>query len=147
MSGWTIPLARIDAASSSRFCVRKRRRGWTGLGSIELTGSVVVGLAASGAVGCETGAGREGSSAESPLPSALRGLSVALLIRENLLGEADVAFCPFRSRIVHQDGLAETRRLRQPNATRNDRLEDFVLKELLQVVSDLTRQVGALVIH
>src|SRR5258706_14829944 len=94
-----MPFARIEAANSSNRSIWKLTLGWTGLGWTESIGRLVgswkvcAGAAAAAVLGdTDAGSGRPGSSARRPLPSALRCLSIALLILEDLLCEFDVAF-------------------------------------------------------
>src|SRR4051794_40209058 len=93
-----MPLARMDCASSWSRAGSKSERGCIGFGSMRLMGSFV-GSAEEWPSPLRPGAenpgtvGRAGSSAERPLPNALR-FSGALLIRDDLLGEFDIAFGP-----------------------------------------------------
>src|SRR5205085_3214324 len=80
-------------------------------------------------------------SAPSPRPSAF------LAIRYHLFRKMNVAFRPPAGGVIKNDGLAETRRLRQTDVARNDALEDLRAEERAQIIGDLTRQRGALVIH
>src|SRR5437016_14653664 len=109
-----------------------------GFGSMASIGRAVadraVGVAA--IVGCSSVAVRDGSSAESPLPSALRCLSVAVLIGQNLLGELDITLSALGPRIVHKHRFAEAGSLGEPDATGNHSFEDFIPKELFEVVGD-----------
>src|SRR5437867_1196499 len=94
-----MPFARIDAANSCSPSELNTVRGCIGLGLIRLSGKVaglvaLIAVAGAAAAGSEaTGWPRPGRSAERPLPSALRCLSLALLICKNLLGKSDIAFC------------------------------------------------------
>src|SRR5438477_12356296 len=102
-----MPFARIEAANSSRRSIWKLTLGWTGLGWTESIGRLVGSWKAGAAAAAvpddtDAGSGRPGSSAERPLPSALRCLSIALPILEDLLAEFDVAFGASRASIVHQ---------------------------------------------
>src|SRR5689334_22665944 len=132
MIGWIMPLARIEAASSSSRSCWKTARGCTGLAVIWLRGRVAGSFSGAGAT---AGAGAEalasevglgGSRAERPLPSGLRVLSLPLLIFEDFLGQFDVAFGPARTGIVHQDGLAVAGRFGEPNTSWDDRLQNLL---------------------
>src|SRR6266849_4983772 len=127
-------------------------RGCNGFGLMESIGKCVGALVADGTgrkVGTSEGAAawRGGRSAERPLPSALRCLSVAVLIFKNLLGQFDIALGTPGAWIIHQDWLAVARCLRQADASRDDGGKDFVAEELLEVIGDLLREVGSLIIH
>ncbi len=67
-----------------------------------------------------------------PLPSALRGLSVALLILQDLLGEFDIALRAARAGVIHQDRLPVAGRFRQADAARDDSCQDLILKKSLR---------------
>src|SRR4051812_29159268 len=99
MSGWMIPLALIDCASSSIFSGSKIVRGCDGFACIWLVGSVVglSGVTGGVATGGVTGplVGRLGNSADSPLPSALRLLSGPLVICQDLLCQLYIRLRPF----------------------------------------------------
>src|SRR5579862_2528571 len=97
-----MPWARIETASSSSLSGWNTVRGCRGLGLIASIGRVFgrgsragAGAIAEGTAGAlgggPTWVGRTGKSAERPLPSALRGLSSALFIGEDLLGEFNIA--------------------------------------------------------
>src|SRR5205809_3621423 len=111
-----IPLARIDCASSSSRSFCNSLRGCSGLGSMESM-AAFEGVSSRTGGGGATG-GRVGSSAPRPLPSARRGFSDLFMI-QNLFCEFDVALRAFGTRIVAQDGFAETGRLREPDAAWN----------------------------
>src|ERR1700719_3725808 len=102
-----MPLARIEAASSSRRSGSKTVRGCIGLGSIESIGRCV-----GAAAGVLTRAGRR---AERPLSNTLRCSSVPLVILENLLREPDVALGRPGPGIVHKDRFSVTWRFSQPD--------------------------------
>ena len=90
-----------------------------------------------------SGAGcRQGS-----LLSLLHGRSLNAVAGENLVGEVTVGVGPTGTRIVKQNRLAVARSLGQPDIAWNDRLEQFVLEEFPQILGDLLRQVGTVVIH
>src|SRR5579885_1419938 len=117
-----------------------------GLGSIWRIGrrfGVVKGFAS----GTATFPARVGSRADSPLPRALRCLSVPVFMFQDLLGELDIAFRTSGTRIVNQNWLAVTRRLSELYAPRDDRCEDITRKELLEIVGDLPGQVGPIIVH
>src|ERR1700722_12118183 len=86
-----------------------------------------------------------GRRAERPLPSTLRCLS--LLILHNLLCKLDIAFCASRARVVHEYRLAVAGCLRQANAPRNYGGQDLVVKEIPEVVRNLSRQIRSLIVH
>src|SRR4051812_1707886 len=95
--------------------------------SVDSRGSVVAGAAcAAGTAGVWMRVGRR---APIPLPSALRGCS-GLFMVEDLFGEFDVAFRPLGSGVISQNRFAETRRLGQPHASRNDSAKDFIFEEV-----------------
>src|ERR1700689_5321653 len=98
-----MPLARIEAANSSRRSGRKTVRGCCRFGVMSSIASESVLPAAVGVTvtGAGAGAGRGGRRAERPLPSDLRVFSVAMLIFEYFPGEFNVAFCATRAGIVH----------------------------------------------
>src|ERR1022692_2287948 len=144
-----IPLARIDWASSSKRLSWKTRRGCSGFGWMASTGMWSADSCGSHGSGDGMGAGnwmwvRVGSSAPIPLPSALRGGSVLLMV-EDLFGEFDIAFRPLGSGVIGQDGLAETGRFGQAYAARDDGPEDLVLEELAQVGGHLAGEGGPVV--
>src|SRR5260370_19762218 len=119
-----------------------------GLASIASIGNDVTSWVGAGSVvDCSSVDDRDGSSAASPLPSALRCLSVAVLIGQYLLGELDIALSALRPGIVHENRLAEAGSLGEANAARNDGFEHFILEELFDIVSDLSSQVRSLVVH
>src|ERR1019366_7256637 len=89
---------------------------------------------------------RVGRSAPIPLPSARRGCSDLLMV-EDLFGESDIAFRPFGSGVIGQDGFAETGRFGQAYAARDDGPEDLVPEELAEVGGHLPGEVGPVVIH
>src|ERR1700728_205810 len=90
---------------------------------------------------------RPGRSAERPLPSTLRCLSVPLFILQNRLRELDIALRASRAGVVHEDRLAVAGRLRQANAAGNYGGQYLVMKEVFEVVRNLPCQVGSLVVH
>src|SRR5579864_2989001 len=124
-----------------------------GLGWIKPSGSVpgfatVVATGAGAVAAAATpGCPRPGRRAESPLPSALRGLSLALFIRQNLLREFDIALGSTGTRIVHENRLAVARSFREPNTARYHGRKYLIAKEFLQILSDLAREVCTLIIH
>src|ERR1700685_1259362 len=132
-----IPLARMDCANSSMRSCWKTRRGCSRLGSISSMGICATssprwgGSAQGGAVG------RVGSSALSPLPSALRGLSTFLFILQNLLGEADIALRAARADVIGQDCLPMTGSFSEANTARNNGLEDLFAEEVSEIVGYL----------
>src|SRR5512142_661713 len=91
------------------------------------------------------GAVRLGRSAVRPLPSALRGFSMVLLIRKDLLGQFDIALGSFGAKVVYEDRLAEAGCFGEADASGDDGLEDLGTKELAEVVSDLAGEIGAVV--
>src|SRR5579872_1381250 len=88
-----------------------------------------------------------GSSAERPLPSALRCLSVPVFILQDLLCELDVAFSSAGPRVVHQDGFSVTGGFRQADAAGNDGRENLIAEEILQIVGDLASQIRSIIEH
>src|SRR5581483_12411311 len=103
------------------------------------------------ATGAPAGAGADsatstgrGSSADKPLPSALRAFrSGSLFMRQNFLCELNVRFGAAGSRIIRQNRLSEARSFRQPDAARNHSFEYFLAEELPKVGLYLPSQVGA----
>ena len=71
--------------------------------------------------GCVAAVAFTGRRAESPLPSALRCLSVPVFILKDLLGELDIAFRAARPGVIHQNGLSVAGRFRQADASRDHR--------------------------
>src|SRR4051812_46049305 len=67
--------------------------------------------------------------------------------RHDLFRELDVTLCPTRSRIVNQCRLTVAGRLGEADVPRDSGLAELVAEMLLQLRSDLLRQVGALVEH
>src|SRR5262249_19245024 len=133
--GCTIPLSRMDAASSPRRTASIAERGWNGLGSRLATG------ASSGdSTGAAAGSG-SGSSAESPLPSAF------LFMGPHFLGQVQVGFRPLGPDVVEEDRLAEARRLSEPHGARHRRAEDLLLEVPADLARHLLGEVRALVDH
>src|SRR5512140_2183417 len=116
-----IQFARIEAANSSSPSALNDVRGCMGLGWIRPSGSVP-GFAEAGveagavAAAVVPGCPRPGRRAERPLPSALRGLSSALFIFQNLLREFNIALGTPRTRVIHQDWFPIAGGLRKSNA-------------------------------
>ena len=75
---------------------------------------------------------RRGNSAVSPLPSALRGPSGGLFIGEYLLGQLDIALGSLGTHVVGQDRLTVAGSLSEPDISRNDGSEDFILEEIFR---------------
>src|SRR6185295_2392399 len=145
-----MPFARMEAANSCSPSELNTVRGCMGLGLIRLSGSVPGFVALAGAAAAAVGAAgwlRPGRRADRPLPSALRCLSLALLICKNLLGQSDVAFRASRTGVIHQNGLAVAWRFSEANATRYDGCKYLIFKEFPQIVGHLARKVCAFVIH
>src|ERR1035438_3151963 len=88
-----------------------------------------------------------GKRAESPFPKALRCLSGALFMGEDLLCQLNIAFGPSGSDVVGDYWLAETRGFRQANAAWDHRPEDVVFEELPKVLLHLTGQISSVIIH
>src|SRR6185295_96670 len=131
-----MPFARMEAANSCSPSELNTVRGCMGLGLIRLSGSVPGFVALAGAAAAAVGAAgwlRPGRRADRPLPSALRCLSLALLICKNLLGQSDIAFCTAGPGIVHQNGLAITRSLREANAAWYYGRKDLIVEEFSQI--------------
>src|SRR5688572_16671993 len=133
--GCTIPLSRIDAASSSRRAASMATRGWNGLGSRLPTGTSYV------RSGGAPGASGSGRRAESPLPSAF------LFMSHHFLGQVEVGLGPARADVVEEDRFPEARGLAQPHAARDRRVEHLVLEMGADLAHDLLGEVGALVDH
>src|SRR5512136_1680524 len=132
--GWTMPLSRIDAASSSIRSGAIAARGWNGLGSrLSVGASRASRREASGSV--------SGRSADSPLPSAF------LLMRHQLLRQLQIGLGPPRPDVVEKDRLAEARRFPELDVPRDRRAEDLLLEMLADLGHDLLGQVRPLVHH
>src|SRR5687767_10070962 len=129
--GCTIPLSRMDAASSSRRAASMAVRGWSGLGSRLPAGT------SSACCGGALEASGSGRSAESPLPSAF------LFMSHHFLGQVEVRLGPARADVVEEDRLPEARGLSQPHAARDRRAEHLVLEMRADLAHDLLGQVGA----
>src|SRR5674476_1642599 len=125
-------------------------RACNGFGSIWSTGtcrsSSLGGCNSAGATGSAEGV-LGPSRADSPLPSALRGFSDTLLIREYLLRQFDIRLCASRAHVIAQNRFSETGRLRKPDATRNDGPKDLAPKKLAQIGGNLPRQDRTVVEH
>src|SRR6185295_13657560 len=72
--------------------------------------------------------GRLGRREESPLPSALRGLSGSLVTFQYLLCELDVTFGGPGPYIIQNNRLTVTRGLSQADAAGDNGLENFVFE-------------------
>src|SRR5258708_13045238 len=90
---------------------------------------------------------RVGRRAESPLPNALRGLSGALFMGQDLLCQLNVALGAARAQVIRKNGLAEAGVLRQTNAAGNYSAKDALLKEFSQILFHLPGEVHAFVVH
>src|SRR3954452_11557255 len=89
-----------------------------------------------------------GRSAESPLPSALRGFrSGSFVMGQDFLCELNVSFGAARARIISEDWLSEAGSLCETDIAGDDRLEDLISKKRPQVCFDLLGQICAIVIH
>src|ERR1035438_7664811 len=88
-----------------------------------------------------------GRRAESPLPSALRCLSGALFMGEDLLCQLNIAFGPSGSDIVGDYWLTEARGFCETNTAWDDGFEDTVFEELPQVMLHLTGQISSGIVH
>src|SRR5262245_48006731 len=151
--GWTMPLSRMEAASSWSRAGSIAVRGWRGLGS-----SVAIGTSAadvSAESGVPSGSGR---SAERPLPRAFRlgpfiarsrssGEEGELPVGHDLLGELEVGLRPPRADVVEEDGLPEAGGLREADAPRHLDLEHLVTEVLLDLGHHLLGEVRPLVHH
>ncbi len=69
------------------------------------------------------------------------------MVRDNLLGQADVTLRTLGARIVQQRRPPVAGRLRQPDIPRNRGLTELLAEEPLQLRHDLLRQISALVEH
>src|SRR5579884_3183816 len=155
MSGWMMPFSRMEAASSARARSSNVTRGWRGFGRMLSTGTwrgrpdsstgvcswaaACSGAGSDGEVG-----GRCGSSAESPLPRALRRSAFML---QNLLRELNVGFGPTGPNVIGNHGFSEAGRLREPDASWNHGPKDVVAEEFAEVLSHLAHEDGAVVVH
>src|SRR5438067_7995380 len=79
-------------------------------------------------------AGRPGSSDESPLPSALRGLSITLFISDDFLCQLQVTFGAAGPGIVGQNGFSIAGSLGQADTSRNRGFQHLVGEKLPQVL-------------
>src|SRR5690606_29956400 len=88
-----------------------------------------------------------------PLLPALAGVRIARgprrprRTRHQLARQREVALRADRLDVVQHDGLAETRRLREPYVARDGGAVDAVAEVLLGLVRDLAREVQPLVEH
>src|SRR5579871_286585 len=146
-----IPFGCIEFASSCKRPGSNGTRGSRGVGPLrkrggraERTRGVAAGAGGVDAASVSTLVGRR---AESPLPSALRCLSGALFMSQDLLCQLDIAFCSSGPDIVGNNWLAEAGSLGQSNAARDDGLEHLVLEELTKVLFDLAGKIGSVVVH
>src|SRR5579883_263069 len=79
---------------------------------------------------------------------ALKPLPKAFLCAMNdLLCESDVAFGSLGFDVIEQNRPAMARGLTQTDVTGNDRFEELLSEESLQVVHDLPRQIRAVIEH
>src|SRR5258707_15696056 len=90
---------------------------------------------------------RVGRRAESPLPNALRGLSGALFMGQDLLCQLNVALGAARAQVIRKNRLAETGCLSKANTPRNYGLKDALLKELPEILFHLASEIHSLVVH
>src|SRR5215469_7599862 len=100
-------------------------------------------------VGSETGRppGLLGRRAESPLPRALRCLSEALFMGQDLLCQLNVALCASRSNVVGEDWLPKTGGLSEPYTARNNGLENTLVEEIAQILFNLAGEVCPVIVH
>src|SRR4051794_19131989 len=98
-----MPFARTDCASSLRRSGWNTVRGCRGFRSIRSmrTCCKPCGSVAGDDSGTSFSTGLAGSSADSPLPNALR-LSGPLVMLQDLFRELDVALCAFGTNVVEQ---------------------------------------------
>src|SRR5215472_5999342 len=116
-------------------------RGWrAGIAAAALPAAVGCGC---GGAGARSGFLPSSSrmSAPSPRPSAF------LAIMDHLFGQMRVALCPFAVCVVKNDRLAEAWRFGQANIAWNDALENLRPEERTQVIGNLARKRGAVVVH
>src|SRR5690349_9686477 len=90
---------------------------------------------------CSTSSSDVPNSAPSPRPRAF------LCAMNDLLREANVAFCAFRLNVIEQDRLAVAGSFAKPDVARNNGRKELRSKEFFQVLHDLIGEVRALVIH
>src|SRR6266436_4654786 len=90
---------------------------------------------------------RVGRRAESPLPNALRGLSGALFMGQDLLCQLNVALGAARAQIIRKNRLAKTGSLGKANTPRNYGLKDALLEEFAKILFHLASEVHSLVVH
>src|SRR5277367_3909585 len=134
MSGCIIPFVCMELANSCRRPGSKVMRGCNGLGSICKIGRTATrtpaGAWGAGAAGSGSVCTLVGRRAESPLPSALRCLSGALFMSQDLLCQLNVAFSAAGSDVIGDYRLAETGGLCQAYTARDNGLEDLIFEEL-----------------
>src|SRR5579864_3608542 len=143
-SGWIIPFCSIELASSWRWPASNVVRGCRGLGPMsEIASMVILGPYSCGsAASWRAGAALLASSADRPLPKALRcGLSGFLCTAEDLLCQLNIAFGPARADVIDQNGLSETGRLGQADAARDHGAEHAFFEEIAQVLLHLASKV------
>src|SRR6266404_9131170 len=110
-----MPLAMIESANSWSRAGSNTVRGCKGLGSIRSMETTLAGPPSVEDAGVASmAAGRDGSSAESPLPNALRGLSGALFMGQDLLCKLNVTLGAAGAKVVGEDRFAETGSFREP---------------------------------
>jgi hypothetical protein len=114
------------------------------IGAPLLAGGISGGVG--GAAGICTG-GLGGSRAAKPLPSALRGLSCGLFMRQDFLGKLNVALGSLGARIVKQDWFAVARRFGETDASGDHGLKDGILEKVTEVVGHLFGEGGSVIVH
>src|SRR6202171_3938901 len=133
-----MPFAMSESASSWSRAGSNTVRGCNGLGSIRSMETTLAGApSGAGTSSGSTAVGRAGSSAERPLPNALRGLSGALFMSQDLLCKLYVALGAAGAKVVGEDRFAETGGLREPDAARDYGLKYVLIEELAKVICDL----------
>src|SRR5512145_727603 len=133
MIGWITPEDLMDAASSSKAVKSNTFLGWLGFTSIWSTGT---------STRDSDSAGSEARSAPSPRPSPR-----LLFMGQDLPRQFEVSNCAAGLEIVKHDRLAVAWRLREPDVTRNHRVEHLPGKVLVHLVTNLERETRPPVEH
>src|SRR5260370_35209904 len=90
---------------------------------------------------------RVGRRADRHLPNALRCLSGALFMGQDLLCQLNVGLGAARAQVVRKNRLAEAGGLCEANAARNYSAKDGLLKEFAKILFHLSGKVHPLVVH
>src|SRR5258705_6760651 len=133
ITGWMIPFSLIEAARPSRPSIRVR--GWTRFGTIFPTSSMKSPSRAS--------TGTSGIRVLRPLPRAL----LFPFMSDEFLCEIKVGFRSLAADVVEHDRFAEARSFAELDVSGHDRFEDLFPEMFLDVLHDLAREVGSIVVH